>query len=51
MTEPSTKQADDSVITSVTNGVGRIELNKPKLINALSQDMVVPSMTPSTHGG
>ena len=40
MTEPSTKQADDSVITSVTNGVGRIELNKPKLINALSQDMV-----------
>ncbi|TGD13434.1 enoyl-CoA hydratase/isomerase family protein [Brevibacterium sp. S111] len=40
MTEPSTEQADDSVITSVSNGVGRIELNRPKLINALSQDMV-----------
>lgn len=40
MTEPSAEQADASVITSVSNGVGRIELNRPKLINALSQDMV-----------
>jgi enoyl-CoA hydratase len=40
MTEPSAQAADESVITSVSNGVGRIELNKPKLINALSQDMV-----------
>lgn len=40
MTEPSAEQADASVITSVNNGVGRIELNRSKLINALSQDMV-----------
>ena len=40
MTETTAQAADDSVITSVSNGVGRIELNKPKLINALSQDMV-----------
>ncbi|UVI37242.1 enoyl-CoA hydratase/isomerase family protein [Brevibacterium spongiae] len=40
MTEPSTAAADESVVTSVSNGVGRIDLNRPKLINALSQDMV-----------
>lgn len=31
---------EPTVLTSVSNGVGRIELNRPKLINALSQDMV-----------
>src|SRR5699024_2273141 len=40
MADTSAQPADDSVITSVSNGVGRIELNRPKLINALSQDMV-----------
>jgi enoyl-CoA hydratase len=40
MTETTAQAAEGSVITSVSNGVGRIELNKPKLINALSQDMV-----------
>ncbi|WP_166970705.1 enoyl-CoA hydratase/isomerase family protein [Brevibacterium atlanticum] len=40
MTEPSAQAADEPVITSVSHGVGRIELNRPKLINALSQDMV-----------
>ncbi|WP_210604995.1 enoyl-CoA hydratase/isomerase family protein [Brevibacterium oceani] len=40
MTEPSAQAADEAVLTSVSNGVGRIELNRPKLINALSQDMV-----------
>ncbi|WP_309133208.1 enoyl-CoA hydratase/isomerase family protein [Brevibacterium sp.] len=36
-TEPP---AEPTVITSSSNGVGRIELNRPKLINALSQEMV-----------
>src|SRR5699024_1450436 len=40
MADTSAQPAGDSVITSVSNGVGRIELNRPKLINALSQDMV-----------
>ena len=39
-TETAASPSESSVITSITNGVGRIELNKPKLINALSQDMV-----------
>ncbi|WP_209325741.1 enoyl-CoA hydratase/isomerase family protein [Brevibacterium renqingii] len=40
MTDTSAQRTDDSVVTSVSNGVGRIELNRPKLINALSQEMV-----------
>lgn len=40
MTDASAPPMEDSVITSMANGVGRIELNKPKLINALGQDMV-----------
>src|SRR5699024_1314803 len=40
LADTSAPPADDSVTTSVSNGVGRIELNRPKLINALSQDMV-----------
>ncbi|MGO1677077.1 MAG: enoyl-CoA hydratase/isomerase family protein [Brevibacterium aurantiacum] len=39
-TETSAPPTESSVITSITNGVGRIELNRPKLINALSQEMV-----------
>ncbi|EKU46561.1 enoyl-CoA hydratase/isomerase family protein [Brevibacterium casei] len=32
--------AEPSILTSDSGGVGRIELNRPKLINALSLDMV-----------
>ena len=39
-TEAAAPPSETSVITSSHNGVGRIELNRPKLINALSQDMV-----------
>ena len=39
-TEASASPSESNVITSSNNGVGRIELNKPKLINALSQEMV-----------
>ncbi|SMY02821.1 MULTISPECIES: enoyl-CoA hydratase/isomerase family protein [unclassified Brevibacterium] len=39
-TEAAATPGEPSVITSSHNGVGRIELNKPKLINALGQDMV-----------
>src|SRR5690625_3066686 len=36
-----TAQGDEaSVLTRVDGGLGRIELNKPKAINALSADMV-----------
>ncbi|MDN6529202.1 MAG: 3-hydroxyisobutyryl-CoA hydrolase, partial [Brevibacterium sp.] len=39
-TEAAAPPSESTVITSSHNGVGRIELNKPKLINALSQEMV-----------
>lgn len=39
-TEAAAAPSEPSVITSNRNEVGRIELNRPKLINALSQDMV-----------
>ncbi|MCI4013049.1 enoyl-CoA hydratase/isomerase family protein [Brevibacterium sp. ZH18] len=38
--ETSAPPTETSVITSTANGVGRIELNRPKLINALGLDMV-----------
>ncbi|RBP62429.1 enoyl-CoA hydratase [Brevibacterium sanguinis] len=39
-TESPAPPTEPPVITSVSNGVGRIELNRPKLINALSQEMI-----------
>lgn len=39
-TDTAAPPTEASVITSTADGVGRIELNKPKLINALGLDMV-----------
>lgn len=40
MTEHPLEQAEKLVVVSAENGLGRIELNKPKAINALGLDMI-----------